>query len=865
MGENNMDTKIRELLDTLTTEEKATLCAGADFWHTAPLKDRDIPSRLMTDGPHGLRRQQGKKAMGRSYPATCFPAAVTSACSFDRELLRMEGAAIGAEARAQGVSLVLGPGLNIKRHPFCGRNFEYFSEDPFVAGELAAAWVQGIQSRGVGACLKHFACNSQEAGRMISDSVLDERTLREIYLAGFETAIKKSAPMAIMGAYNKINGVYACENATLLTDILRSEWGFEGMVVTDWGALNDITAAIPAGLDLEMPASGGERTARLAAAVESGKVSMDALDRAAGNILRFIFSATDSESEPFDPAEHHELARRIARESAVLIKNRGLLPLSPQTPVTLINAFGGDGDIPIQGEGSSQVSPTELTGPRAAMEERGIQFLFCDGKSYDEAAIAARAGRAAILFAGIPAAEESEGFDRTTLSLPPEQNRLIETVLDANPNTVVVLMAGGVVELPWAEKAGAILYMGLGGQAVGGAAVDLIFGDCCPSGRLAETWPLKVTDCPAHPHFGRTDTVEYRESVFVGYRYYNTADTPVAYPFGHGLSYTDFSYSEAAFDTETMTAYVTVTNTGSRAGHEVVQLYIAPPMGILFRPAMELKGFEKIWLAPGESRTVSFRLGERDFAFRNNRTHEWCVLSGAYELRFATSSRDIRDRVTVTLERPVPEIENYMTNTPAYYAPAKGGTLSVPGWQFEQLLGRRVHTEKTAAITLNSTLTDARDIPLARTILKVLRRTMGGESAMANAMIAEMPFRAFTMGGLRLSTVEKLVAKLNESRDKSQTPFSLKNFAAETLSRVKDRAAGKTETDEAVSAGEEELPQELPTPQEDAPAPAAESALPQAEAGHAGEEIPEERPRRRKPAIRLPRKKEKETADTERT
>ncbi len=838
--------EIAELLTQLSVEEKAALCAGADFWHTAPIKDKKIPSVMMTDGPHGLRKQKGKGAVGKSWPATCFPTAVTSACSFDRELLRLEGAAIGAEARKQGVSLVLGPGLNIKRHPLCGRNFEYFSEDPCLSGELAAAFVKGVQSQGVGACLKHFACNSQEAGRMVSDSAVDERAMREIYLAAFETAVKKSAPMAVMGAYNKINGTYACENRELLTDILRNEWGFEGMVVTDWGAMNEITAAIEAGLDLEMPASGGERTKRLIQAVENGTVSMEALNRAAGNVLRFVMAVKDNTPEPFDKSEHHELARRIARESAVLLKNEGLLPLSPETPVALMSVFGEV--LRYQGAGSSQVNPTDFTGPMAAMEERGIRYLYSAARSLDEAAIAARAGKAVILFAGLPTEDESEGFDRRTMALPEEQNRLIEAVLDINPNTVIVLLGGGVMELPWADKAKAILYMGLGGQAVGGAAIDLIFGDANPSGHLAETWPLRVSDCPAHRYFGKTDIVEYRESVFVGYRYYNTANLPVRYPFGHGLSYTTFTYSDAWADNEAMAAGVSVVNTGDRAGYEVVQMYVAPPAGILFRPGQELRHFEKIWLEPGEGRKLVFPLMQRDFAFWNAKTHNWDSFGGIYTLQFGSSSRHIRAEVTVELERPVPEVENYMTNTPAYYAVAKGEALSVPGWQFEILAGRRLRTEASDVLTLNSTLTDAQDLFLGRLILKLARTAMGGKkNSMIDAMLAEMPFRAFLMGGLKQSAVEKLLARMNKNREKAHTPFSLKETLLALLARKKDKNAA------------EETPEEEPEP-----LPFEEDIFPAAEDPFDAPEEPIVAGNQKKLSLKLPkfRKKESATNDT---
>lgn len=757
-----------EYLAQLTVEEKAALCAGADFWHTAAVKKLDIPSVMMSDGPHGLRRQKGKGIVGKSHPATCFPTAVTSACSFDRDLLRREGEAIGAEARAQGIGLVLGPGLNIKRHPLCGRNFEYFSEDPCLAGELAAAFVNGVQSQGVGACLKHFACNSQEEGRMISDSLVDERALREIYLAGFETAIKKSQPMAVMGSYNKINGTYACENKPLLTDILRDEWGFEGMTVTDWGAINDVVASVKAGLDLEMPASGGERTKRLIDAVNDGRVSTEELDRAAGNVLRFVLTVKDNKPEPIEKDAHHELSRRIARESAVLLKNENLLPLDPDAPVSVIMSDV----LRFQGEGSSQVNPTDFTSPEQALEERGITYLRANGKNMDEASIAALAAEQVILFAGIPAADESEGFDRKTMALPEEQNRLIENVLSLNPRTVVVLVGGGAMELPWADRAGAILYMGLGGQAAGGAAIDLIFGDENPSGRLAETWPMKLSDCPANAHFGGTDSVEYRESIFVGYRYYDTAQKSVRFPFGHGLSYTTFGYSNLSVNAKDLTVTVTVANLGHRAGKEVVQLYIAPPRGHIFRPCHELRDFQKVFLEPGEAQDVTFQLDERAFAFWNTRTHNWAVAGGTYTVRICASSQSVRLTGLLELRRPVPEIENYMTNAPAYYGPAREGSLSVPRWQFEYLLGRPIPRKNCDVLTMNSTLTDAQDLAEARLLLTLARKFAGGDSAMIDASLAQMPIRALSQGGLlKLSALEKLVDRMNQRRTRREEPF----------------------------------------------------------------------------------------------
>ena len=802
-------------LSRLSAEEKAALCVGADFWHTAAVKKLLLPALRLSDGPHGLRKPKGRLAMGKSQPATCFPTAVTSACSFDRELLRREGEAIGAEARAQGVSLVLGPGLNIKRHPLCGRNFEYLSEDPCLSGELAAAFVAGVQSRGVGACLKHFACNNQETGRMISDSLVDDRALREIYLAGLETAVKKAQPMAVMGAYNKINGVYACENSFLLADILRGEWGFEGMTVTDWGAMNDVVAAVNAGMDLEMPASGGERTKRLLEAVADGRVSPEALDRAAGAVLRFALTVKDNPPLPVEADAHHELSRRIARESAVLLTNGGVLPFEPAAPTVCILWD----EPPCQGAGSSQVCPTEVTTVRQALAERGVNYLLATGRNMDEASIAALAAEQVALFVQLPESEASEGFDRKMPTLPEAQNRLIENVLSLNPRTVIVLSGGGAMELPWADRAGAILYMGLGGQAAAGAAVDLLFGDENPSGHLAETWPQKLSDCPANPSFGAAGPVEYRESVFVGYRYYDTAAKDVLFPFGHGLSYTSFAYSGLTIDPAELTVSLTVTNTGDRPGREAVQLYVAPPRGHIFRPSHELRDFCKVFLEPGEAAAVTFQLTERSFAFWNTKARDWAVAGGEYTLQLGSSSRDIRLEGALTLERPAPDIENFMTNTPAYYAPARGGELAVPRWQFEALLGRPLPREDNAVLSLNSTLADIQDAPEGRALMK-LALSFAGNSAMLRETLPQLPLRALAMGGgVKLSALEALVNHLNRRRARQAEPLTPRAM----LRRLKERGAQSP----LPQAEEKELlpPAEEIPPAEETPSPAETDAV----------------------------------------
>lgn len=664
---------LKALIAQMTLEEKASLCSGSDTWHTRGIERLGIPSVMVTDGPHGLRKQRASAdhlGLFDSVPATCFPSAAGVASSWNRELIRRMGEALGRECQAEDVAVLLGPGANIKRSPLCGRNFEYFSEDPYLSSEMAANHIIGVQSQGVGTSLKHFAANNQEHRRMTSDSIVDERTLREIYLASFEGAVKQAQPWTVMCAYNKVNGTFASENETLLTDILKNEWGHEGIVVSDWGAVNERAQGLAAGLELEMPASHGEGERKIAQAVRSGELAEAKLDEAVERLLAVVFKAVDGRrpGETFDPEAHHRLAREIARESMVLLKNEdGILPLAKRGKIAVVGAMAEEPRY--QGSGSSQIRPTRLENIReelaksagAGAELRYAAGYDLNGEEPDEA-LAAEAERIAaeadvvVLFAGLPRRYESEGFDRQHLRMPANQVALIEAVAKAQPNLVVVLSNGAPVEMPWLDSAKAVLEAYLGGQALGGAIADLLFGDANPSGRLAETFPARLSDNPSYLFFpGEGDRVEYREGLFVGYRYYDKKEIAPLFPFGHGLSYTTFGYSDLTVDkkelsdADVLRVSVRVTNTGPRAGMEVVQLYVRDKISSVIRPDKELKGFDKVALGPGESATVTFELDKRGFAYYDADAREWTVESGEFELLIGRSSRDVVLTETVTV------------------------------------------------------------------------------------------------------------------------------------------------------------------------------------------------------------------------
>lgn len=638
-----MNKQVAEILQTLTLKEKIALCNGADFWHSKAMPEQGVPAITMSDGPHGVRYQSDAGDMlgvNRSQPATCFPTAVTSGATWDPDLLAAEGEAIGQEGLFYGVDVVLGPGVNIKRNPLCGRNFEYFSEDPCLAGAMGAAWVRGAQSTGIGTSLKHFAANNQEYKRFNSNSQVDERTLREIYLPAFETVVKQAQPETVMCSYPRINGVHASDNHWLLTDVLRREWGFQGMVVTDWGALCNRVKAMHAGCDLSMPGGSNYMEDWVEAAVQDGSLPESDVDACAARVIALALkSQTRPKGKPFDREAHHALARRVAESGAVLLKNEdGILPLQAED-VVLIGEMART--MRYQGSGSSHINPTRLI----SLCEAWPQAPFvpgCDTKgnvteeSLAQAAAAAKSAKVAVVCAGLPDLYESEGFDRETIAMPEGHVRLIETVAAANPNTVVVLFCGSAVETPWIDRVKAVLYMGLPGQAGGEAAAALLTGTANPGGKLTETWPLSYDQVPSRDTFGQKVT-RYKEGLYVGYRYYDTAGVPVRYPFGYGLSYTRFAYSDLTV--ENRTVRVAVTNIGDCPGAEVAQLYIAPPRTGPYRPAKELKGFARVYLTPGESRTVDFPLDDRSFAIWSD---GWKVPAGTYTLLVGSSSADIR-------------------------------------------------------------------------------------------------------------------------------------------------------------------------------------------------------------------------------
>ncbi len=669
-----MERNVKEIVSQMTLEEKAGMCSGKDFWHLKSVERLGIPEVMVSDGPHGLRKQAENAdhlGINESIKAVCFPTACATACSFDRDLLEEMGSALGKECQAENVSVLLGPAVNIKRSPLCGRNFEYFSEDPYLAGQMAKAHIQGVQKEGVGTSIKHFAANNQEYHRMSASSEVDERTLREIYLAAFETPIKEAKPKTVMCSYNQINGVFASEDPWLLDEVLRKEWGYEGYVMSDWGAVNERVPGLKAGLELEMPASGGETDRQIVEAVKNGTLKEEILDRAVERILNVIFDYVDhKKDEVFDMEKDHALAEKVETESMVLLKNDGILPLKKGSRVAFIGAFAKNPRY--QGGGSSHINSFRVTGALEAAEGMadityaegyGLEKDEIDEALVKEAVKAAKEAEVAVIFAGLPDAFESEGYDRVHMKMPNCQNHLIHEVCNVQPNVVVVLHNGSPVEMPWADEVKGILEAYLGGQAVGAAEAKILFGDANPCGKLAETIPYKLSDNPSYLNFpGDGETVEYKEGVFVGYRYYDKKEMPVRYPFGYGLSYTEFAYSNLKLDkksmkdTDTLTVSVDVTNTGSREGKEIVQLYVADLTGSANRPVRELKNFVKVSLAPGETKTVQMELNKRSFAWYNVKLHDWYAASGIYEIQIGKSSREIvlSDTVEVTTDVTVP-------------------------------------------------------------------------------------------------------------------------------------------------------------------------------------------------------------------
>lgn len=679
-----MDKKnIKTLVSELTLEEKAGLCSGADFWNTKGVERLGISQIMVSDGPHGLRKQSGQAdhlGVNDSIEAVCFPAGCATAASFDRDLLAMMGQTIGNECQAEGLSIILGPAVNIKRSPLCGRNFEYYSEDPYLTTEMAGAFIKGVQSKNVGTSIKHYLANNQEYHRMTSSSEVDERTLREIYLAAFEGAIVNEKPWTVMGAYNKINGTYACESKTYLTNVLREEWGFDGFVMTDWGAVNDRIEGLIAGLDLEMPSSDGKNDRLIIEAVKDGTLDEKILDQTCERILNIVFRFEDNKDlrAVWDMEADHELSARIAQECIVLLKNdEDILPIKESSNIAFIGTYAKEPRY--QGGGSSHINSFKITSAMDAVKGMAnITYAqgyldntdVIDEKLKSKAVEVAGKANVAVIFAGLPDSFESEGYDRKHMRMPACQNDLIEAVCAVQSNTIVVLHNGSPVEMPWVNKVRGILEVYLGGQAIGLSTVNVLFGKVNPCGRLPETFPVKLEDNPSYLSYrGEGNQVEYREGVFVGYRYYETKKMEVLFPFGYGLSYTTFVYSdmrldkEAMKDTDRLTVQVDVTNTGNMSGKEVVQLYVAPKGGEIIRPAKELRGFEKVELKPGESKTLTFELEKRAFAYWNTTLRDWHVESGSYGIQIGKSVRDIVAEKEVMVESTVKIPKMYHMNS----------------------------------------------------------------------------------------------------------------------------------------------------------------------------------------------------------
>ena len=771
--------KNAEIIAKLNLEQKCALLSGAGTFTTRGYQKAGVPAITLSDGPNGVRKQAGAAdhlGLNPSVPATCFPTAATVACSWDSALGEEIGRAMGEEAAAQEVSVLLGPGLNTKRSPLCGRNFEYFSEDPYLSGKMAAAYVRGIQSEGIAACPKHFAANSQELRRMASDSVLDERTLRELYLTGFEIVVKESAPKTIMSSYNLVNGTYANENAHLLQEILRGDWGFTGAVVTDWGGSNDHALGVKNGSTLEMPAPGGDAVRELLAAVQSGKISEADVDARLDELLTLVLdtsAAVQKHSRSFDADAHHALARRAAAESTVLLQNDGILPLAADTKVAILGDFA---ETPrYQGAGSSAVNSLKVDTVLENLAQSGLRVLgfapgfdrrgMADAAKEAEAVALAKQADVAVLFLGLDEIKESEGLDRTDMKLADNQIALLKAVQQANPNTVVVLNAGSSLETPWLTHCRAVVYGALGGQAGAGAVLDVLTGKLNPCGKLAETWANCYEDTPAKDNFaGAGRTVQYREGLYVGYRYYQTAGVPVAFPFGHGLSYTSFAYSDLKASADGVT--LTVTNTGDRAGAEIVQLYVAKPDAKIFRPAQELKGFAKVPLRPGESRTVVIPLDDKAFRYWNIQTDRWEIEGGQYELRVGASCADIRLTAAVEIagtDAPDP----YAGKTLPHYR--TGSVQNVPDAEWETLLGHAI-PQDTIKIDRNMTLGELNHSrsPLGWLIWAVLTALLNasykkGKPDLNILFQYNMPLRALakmTGGAISMGMVDGLVMEL---------------------------------------------------------------------------------------------------------
>src|SRR5690625_3448281 len=764
-----MGRDLQTMIKEMTLDEKASLCSGLDFWHTKGIERLGIPSIMMADGPHGLRKQEDSAdhlGIYDSVPATCFPASVTLASSWNKNLANKVGMAIGKEAQAKNVATVLGPGVNIKRSPLGGRNFEYFSEDPYLSSELSKKYIEGVQSEGVGTSIKHFAANNQEHRRMTIDTIVDERTLREIYLATFEEVIKEAKPWTVMCSYNKVNGTLASENERLLTEILRDEWNFDGIVVSDWGAVSERVDGLISGLELEMPSSNGINDQLIVDSVKQGELSEEVLDRAVERLLKFIFKAVDEniENATYDEAGHHQFARQVAEESTVLLKNEGeILPIEATGEIAIIGVFAKNPRI--QGGGSSRVNPSRLDTAfesiaKVVQNEAEVKYAQgyplenddIDEKLLQEAEQLATSANNVVLFVGLPDRYESEGYDRTHLSLPETHLQLINTVAEVNENVIVVLSNGAPVEMPWIDKVKGILEGYLGGQASGSAIANILFGMVNPSGKLAETFPVKLADNPSYLNFpGEGDRVEYKEGIFVGYRYYDKKQLAPLFPFGYGLSYTSFAYSNLEIDkleakeTEIVTVKVTINKTGIIRRAEIVQLYVKDVESIVNRPEKELKGFQKVFLNPNEEKTVTFSLNKKSFAYYNTDINDWHVESGEFNILIGESSQSILLSESIYLESTI-----------------------------------FIHNEVTQHTTLGEILSNPVLAPVAIEHLAELQKSnivgnMNPEDDdapdMMQSMLMNMPLRAavnFTQGAYTREMMEQTIKLFNDTMNRNK-------------------------------------------------------------------------------------------------
>ena len=766
--------KHEDLIKQMTLEEKCYLLSGKDFWQTRGVQRLGVPNMTLSDGPHGIRKQEGagdQLGLNGSLPATCYPTAAAIANSWDPALGEEIGEHLGTEAASQGVCVLLGPGLNIKRSPFCGRNFEYFSEDPYLAGKMAAGYVRGIQKNGVSACPKHFAANSQELRRMASDSVMDERTLREIYLTGFEIAVKEGGAKSIMSSYNRINGVYANENEHLLQEILRDQWGFDGFVVSDWGASNDHTAGVAAGSHLEMPTTGGDSDLELVEAVKSGRLSQELLDRRVDELLDVILSTTKSvkplEGKPFDVEKHHAMAAKASEQSIVLLKNENnILPLKKGTKVAVIGEFAQKARY--QGAGSSVVNPTRLDHAMDVIKNFDLDVAGFEpgyprsGKGdpamQAKAVELAKKADVVLLYIGLDEISESEGLDRAHMRLPQSQVDLIEAAAAVNSNIVAVMSAGSAVEMPWLDKCRALVHGYLCGQAGASSVLKVIMGEVNPSGKLAETYPVKYEDVSSAPYFpAKERTAEYREGLYVGYRYFETANVPVLFPFGFGLSYTNFEYSDLTVSDKAAT--FTLKNTGKLDGAEVVQLYVSKTDGEVFRPAKELKGFAKVFLKAGESRKVTIQLDDKAFRYFNVNTNKFEIEGGQWNILIGASAADIKLSGTVSVTGTGAKSPYDKARFAKYFS---GDIKNISDGEFEALLGRPIPDGYwSGTLDMNDAICQLyyAKSGLARFVYKIMTNMLNksiakGEPDLNITFIYNMPFRGIAKMAGGMCTME---------------------------------------------------------------------------------------------------------------